>query len=69
MTITPDRIRDCCGCGYEIVWTGDGWQHDAAPFFWGDDHDPDAPEPDPNDPARKYWDAEDGVLDNESEET
>ena len=30
-----------CGCGYNIVLTPDGWQHDVAPYFWGDDHEPD----------------------------
>jgi hypothetical protein len=59
----PDRIRSSCGCGHEIVWTGDGWQHDVAPYFWGDDHDIDEPEPDPEHPARRYWDIEDGVRD------
>jgi hypothetical protein len=28
-----------CSCGYPVVWTGDEWQHDAAPWRWGDDHD------------------------------
>jgi hypothetical protein len=62
---TPDRIRESCGCGMEIVWTGEGWQHDCAPYFHGDDHFIDNEEPDPEDPARKYWDIEDGVRDEE----
>lgn len=33
-----------CGCGYPLVWTGEHWEHDVAPWRWGDDHDPD-PEP------------------------
>lgn len=28
-----------CGCGYPIINTPEGWQHNAAPYFWGDDHD------------------------------
>jgi hypothetical protein len=38
------RPRSFCGCGHEIVYTGDGWQHDSAEWFWGGDHDagPDA---------------------------
>ena len=37
----PDKFpTDSCGCGYEIVRTPDGWQHNVAPWFWGDDHDP-----------------------------
>jgi hypothetical protein len=37
----PDaRPTSECGCGYQIVYTGDGWQHDTAPWFWGGDHDP-----------------------------
>jgi hypothetical protein len=59
----PDRIRAHCGCGYEIVWTDDGWQHDAAPYLWGNDHEPDNPEPDPTDPRRLYWEREDGYTD------
>lgn len=31
--------EDTCGCGFEIVWTGDEWQHDAAPWRWGGDHE------------------------------
>lgn len=29
-----------CSCGIGLVWTGDEWQHDAAPWRWGDDHEP-----------------------------
>lgn len=36
-----ERPEASCGCGYPIVYTGNGWQHDTAPWFWGDDHDPD----------------------------
>lgn len=36
-----DYPRTDCGCGYEIIFTPEGWQHDAAPYLWGDDHDPD----------------------------
>jgi hypothetical protein len=30
-----------CGCGHEIVYYGEdeGWQHNVAPYVWGDDHD------------------------------
>jgi hypothetical protein len=36
----PDTFkRTSCGCGYVIVLTPEGWQHEAAPWFWGDDHD------------------------------
>lgn len=56
--VIPDRPRTSCGCGYELVWCGDHWEHDAAPFLWGDDHSPDAPEP--TGPARWFWDQEDG---------
>lgn len=30
-----------CGCGHDITYYGEdeGWQHNAAPFVWGDDHD------------------------------
>jgi len=49
-----------CGCGYTLVWVEGQWQHDAAPSLWGDDHDPDAPEP--TGAAREYWDREDGVI-------
>lgn len=34
-----ERPRTSCGCGTQIVYTGEGWQHDAAPWFWGGDHD------------------------------
>lgn len=30
-----------CGCGFELIYTAEGWQHDAAPYLWGDDHDAD----------------------------
>jgi len=28
-----------CGCGFPILWTGEVWQHNAAPYLWGDDHE------------------------------
>ena len=38
--LDPDeRPRSNCGCGFNVVYTGQGWQHDAAPWFWGNDHD------------------------------
>lgn len=33
--------RTQCGCGMEVIFTPDGWQHDCAPWFFGSDHDPD----------------------------
>lgn len=37
----PNRYpTDTCGCGHELVYTPEGWQHNVAPYFWGDDHDP-----------------------------
>lgn len=39
--------RTDCGCGLPLVFTPDGWQHDCAPYFWGNDH-----EPDPDDDAK-----------------
>ena len=45
-----------CGCGSELIYTPEGWQHDAAPWVWGDDHDPD---PDPEAIAEAAaWQAE-----------
>jgi hypothetical protein len=51
---TEDDIRDLldpsdpdsfptssCGCGYDTILTPEGWQHDAAAWFWGDDHQAD----------------------------
>lgn len=35
----PEFEQAICGCGYPIIRTPEGWQHDAAPYFWGDDHD------------------------------
>jgi hypothetical protein len=36
----PDEFpRTFCGCGYPITLTPDGWQHEVAPYWWGDDHD------------------------------
>lgn len=54
------RPQTSCGCGYPLVWCNGEWQHDAAPYLWGDDHDPD--EPEPTGPAREHWDAQDGVT-------
>lgn len=54
-----------CGCGFPLVWVAGHWEHDAAPYLWGDDHDPDAPEP--TGPARDYWDSEDGVTEDDDE--
>lgn len=34
-----DPDRSTCRCGHPIALTPDGWQHDSAPYFWGDDHD------------------------------
>lgn len=41
-----DYVRTDCGCGIEVVYTPEGWQHDAAPYFWGDDHDAIPSDPD-----------------------
>lgn len=57
----PARPRTFCGCGYELVWVSGEWQHDCAPYLWGDDHDPHPDEPEPTGLAREYWDAEDCV--------
>lgn len=54
------RPTDTCGCGSPLIWVGGHWEHDAAPYLWGDDHDAQAPEP--TGPAREYWDKEDGVT-------
>lgn len=51
-----EYLRSDCGCGYELIFTEEGWQHDAAPYLWGDDHDPD-----PDDEAVKLarrWEVE-----------
>jgi hypothetical protein len=37
--------EDTCSCGFPTVWTGQEWQHDAAPWRWGDDHEVDLPSP------------------------
>lgn len=46
LTGDGELLRAPCGCGVEVVLTPEGWQHDAAPWFWGDDHDawPNLPE-------------------------
>jgi hypothetical protein len=49
-----DRPTDSCGCGHEIVWVGGHWEHNVAPYIWGDDHDIDTPAPEGE--ARKEWD-------------
>lgn len=59
----PSRPTTNCGCGHPLIWVGGCWQHDAAPYLWGDDHDPDAEDPHEGDPTRTYWDQEDGVSD------
>ena len=59
------RPTSSCSCGYELIWVEGQWEHDAARALWGDDHDANAPEPDVEDPARKYWDIEDGVRDDD----
>ena len=59
MTVPPRPTAEC-GCGYELVWCAERWEHNAAPYLWGDDHEPDAPEPMLSDPARVYWDEVDG---------
>jgi hypothetical protein len=51
-TETPNYPRSSCGCGYDLVLTPEGWQHDAAPYFWGDDHDPDPGEIDDAPPVK-----------------
>jgi hypothetical protein len=38
----PDNFpRSGACCNVEIVLTPEGWQHDGAPWFWGDDHEAD----------------------------
>lgn len=34
-----DLERATCACGTELVNTPDGWQHNLAPYLWGNDHD------------------------------
>lgn len=58
-----ERPRTDC-CGYDLVWVCGHWEHDAAPSLWGDDHDADAPPPE-DEEARRYWDEQDGVIDEE----
>jgi hypothetical protein len=48
------RPTTSCGCGYELIWVDGHWEHDAAPYLWGDDHDADEPAPDGQ--ARVDWD-------------
>lgn len=45
-----DFPTDTCGCGYPLTYYGKdgGWQHDAAPYLWRDDHNA---HPDGNDAA------------------
>ena len=68
----PEYVRSACGCGHELVFTPDGWQHDAAPWFWGDDHDAD---PGPvSDEEQERMDAlleryDDGDLDDDERAT
>lgn len=62
-----ERPTSSCGCGYEVVWVNGHWEHDAPPSFWGDDHDAHADEPDEDDPARVYWDIEDGIVEDPDE--
>jgi len=58
----PDRPEAFCGCGHILIWCAGEWQHNAAPYLWGDDHDPHAPAPAAADPGRLYWDKNDGVT-------
>jgi hypothetical protein len=52
----PIYVEADCGCGCQLIYTPEGWQHRDAPWIWGDDHDPD---PSPEDVARaKAWQAE-----------
>ena len=59
------RPTTTCGCGHTLVWVDGHWQHDVAPYIWGDDHDADEPPPPADDPQRLYWDIQDGVTDDE----
>lgn len=61
----PARPVDTCGCGHPLIWVGGHWEHDAAPYLWGDDHDPDAAKPEG--PLREHWDQADGVIDEEDQ--
>jgi hypothetical protein len=59
---TPDRPTDTCGCGHPLLWIQGAWEHDAAPSLWGNDHNPSADDPAPEDLGRTYWDRQDGLL-------
>lgn len=55
------RPTTTCGCGHELVWVGGAWEHNVAPYIWGDDHDP-HPDDDNADPeGRRRWDKIDGI--------
>jgi hypothetical protein len=58
---TPERPTDTCDCGHRLLWIGGAWEHDAAPSLWGNDHNPSADDPAPDDLARTHWDRQDGV--------
>jgi hypothetical protein len=62
----PARPTASCGCGHSLIWCDNHWEHDAAPFLWGDDHEPDEHAPSKDDPARIYWDKKDGWGDEET---
>lgn len=60
------RPTTTCGCGHTLVWVGGEWEHDVAPYIWGDDHDAD--EPPPTGAAREHWDRVDLVVDESGKE-
>jgi len=36
-----EKNATVCGCGQPLVWVDDHWEHNVAPSYWGNDHDPD----------------------------
>lgn len=46
-----DAPTAICGCGFQLIWIDEHWEHDAAPSLWGNDHDPDAEPPKGYDPV------------------
>lgn len=53
VSLEGELVVSTCGCGHRLVYTPEGWQHDAAPWFWGDDHDP-KPTPEGIDAAAEW---------------
>lgn len=41
----PDEFpAAACGCGLPLLFTPDGWQHNCAVWFTGEDHEPQPPD-------------------------